>query len=186
MGHWVCLWHKMRSPAQCYHLTGDWCGCAACLQGGWETQGAQPLKPDVHSSTLGRSTSMSPPHIHWAFNTDHKTQTSVCNVLSDHQSLWICITCNSGASVFLLILLWQLALISFVKCDIVVVRQAHHELDKLWEDALCHAAVFNRNLTAAVQWCTDYTALIPQILQNSSGEKTHRLFLSLYKLLYLQ
>lgn len=59
----------------------------------------------------------------------------VCNALSAHQNLRICIACNSGGCDFLLRLLWQLTLI-FVKCDVAVVRQLHHELDELWEDAL--------------------------------------------------
>lgn len=74
----------------------------------------------------------------------------------------MCITCNSGARVFLLILLWQLTLISFVKWDVIAVKHAHHELDRLWEDTLCHAVGFNRNLTAAVQCDTLITLLKSQ------------------------
>lgn len=74
-------------PAQCHHLPGDMCGFATCMTGGCERQGAQPPQPEVHSSTLGRSKSMTLPQISWAFNTDRKTQTQVRNIPSAHQRL---------------------------------------------------------------------------------------------------
>lgn len=110
-------------PARCHHVAGDWRGCATCpscalawwqgqvcMRGGWELQHTQPVQSHKSSwQCVWQECCHDFLHHQLVFLSGYDPSICVqCAVSSPN--LGLCVAYNLGASVFLLMFHWQLAL----------------------------------------------------------------------------